>query len=167
MSTLRTVFSIAAERDFELVGMDVDAAYLNAPVEEELYVSLPTEFSPQSGKPFVRRLRRSLYGLKQSGNNWYNELDEFLTNIPNLQLTPSDVDPCLYVSCDEGGETDLIIAVYIDDLAISGKHKSVQTFKRAINGRFKMKNLGDLTRVLGVEVVRDRNQGTITIHQGG
>ena len=38
MSTLHTVFSIAVERDFELVGMDVDAAYLNAPVEEELVV---------------------------------------------------------------------------------------------------------------------------------
>ena len=48
MSTLRTVFSVAAERDFELVGMDVDAAYPNAPVEEELYVSLPVEFSPHS-----------------------------------------------------------------------------------------------------------------------
>ena len=67
-STLRTVFSAAAEHDFELVGMDVDAAYLNAPVEEELYVSLPSA----SSKPFVRRLRRSLYGLKQSGKNWYN-----------------------------------------------------------------------------------------------
>ena len=37
-STLCTVFSAAAEHDFELVGMDVDAAYLNAPVEEELRV---------------------------------------------------------------------------------------------------------------------------------
>ena len=167
MSTLRTVFSIAAARDFELVSMDVDAAYLNAPVEEELYVSLPDDFSPTLGRPFVRRLRKSLYGLKQSGKNWYNELHEFLTNIPDLTLTRSDVDPCLYVSRDEGGEPDLVIAVYVDDLAISGKEKSVETFKRAINGRFQMKDLGELTQVLGIEVVRDRSQGTITIHQGG
>ena len=47
MSTLRAIFSVAAEKDFELVGMDVDTAYLNAPVEEELYVALPEEFSPK------------------------------------------------------------------------------------------------------------------------
>ena len=111
MSTLRTVFSSAAEHDFELVGMDVDAAYLNAPAEEELYVSLPSDFAPHSNsKPFVRCLRRSLYGLKQSGKNWYNSLDGFLTTMPDIQLTRSDVDPCLYVSSDEGGETDLLVA---------------------------------------------------------
>ena len=30
-----------------------------------------------------------------------------------------------------------------------------------------MKDLGDLTRILGIEVVRDRPRGTIRIHQGG
>ena len=78
MSTLRTVFSLTAEHDFELESMDVDTAYLNAPVEEELFVKLPTEFSQShSSVPFVRRLRRSLYGLKQSGRNWNKTLDDF------------------------------------------------------------------------------------------
>ena len=142
--------------------MDVDAAYLNAPVEEELYVSLPSAFS----KPFVRRLRRSLYGLKQSGKNWYNSLDEFLTTIPDVPLIRSEVDPCLYVSSDEGGETDLLVAVYVDDLAILGRKQKVEDFKCAISSRHNMKDLGDLTRILGIEVVRDRPRGTITIHQG-
>lgn len=46
VSTLRTVFSLTAEYDFEFESMDVDTAYLNAPVKEELFVKLPTEFSP-------------------------------------------------------------------------------------------------------------------------
>ena len=67
----------------------------------------------------MRRLRRSLYGLKQSGKNWYNSLDQFLTTIPGLTLTRSAVDPCLYVSCDEDGDTELLVAVYVDDIAVA------------------------------------------------
>ena len=80
-----------------------------------------------------------------------------------MPLIRSDVDPCLYVSSDEGGETDLLVAVYVDDLAISGRKQKVKDFKPAISSRYNMKDLGDLTRILGNEVVRDRPRGTITI----
>lgn len=41
--TLHTVFSLTVERDFELKSMNIDTAYLNAPVEKGVLVKLPTE----------------------------------------------------------------------------------------------------------------------------
>ncbi len=44
--------------------LDIKTAYLNAPIDEEIYLEQPEGFT--SGKnDLVRKLKRSLYGLKQ------------------------------------------------------------------------------------------------------
>lgn len=66
MSIPHTAISLTAEHDLlELNCMDVYTAYLNVPVVQEVFVMLPTEFSPPPNDAyFVLRLRRILYGLK-------------------------------------------------------------------------------------------------------
>jgi hypothetical protein len=54
-------------------------AYLNAPLEHELYIEQPVGFATESERKVnVWKLRKSLYGLKQSGRNWHFVLREFL-----------------------------------------------------------------------------------------
>ena len=61
--TLRVALSLAAKWDHELAQFDVPTAFLNADVEEEIYMDLPEGFE-QPG--MVCKLHKSLYGLKQA-----------------------------------------------------------------------------------------------------
>ena len=53
--------------------MDIKTAYLNADIEEEIFMQQPEGFRKfdKQGNPLICKLRKSLYGLKQCGRNWY------------------------------------------------------------------------------------------------
>ena len=80
----------------KLKQLDIKTAYLNADIEEEIFVDQPPGFVKKNanGKSYVCRLKKSLYGLKQSGRNWFNTLRDFLLSI---QFKPSKSDPCLFL----------------------------------------------------------------------
>ena len=62
-----------------------------------------------NGEKLVCKLKKSLYGLKQSGRNWNNMLHNYFT-----QEVQSLADPCVYV---KGTETGKVIAiVWVDDI---------------------------------------------------
>eukprot|EP00952_Eustigmatos_sp_NYUAD-ZCMA_P013142 52409-Eustigmatos_ZCMA.PRE.1 len=64
----------------------------------------------------------------------------------------------------EGGM--LVVALYVDDLLIAGPQRAtVDHFKRAIADRFKMKDLGPVKWLLGMEIRRDRSKRTLEIVQ--
>ena len=60
--------------------MDVKTAYLNAPIDCELYMEQPEGFDErgENGEKLVCKLNKSLYGLKQSGRNGINLLHEYI-----------------------------------------------------------------------------------------
>ena len=60
--------------------MDVRTAYLNSPIDCEIYMDQAEGFEVPSGSEgrLVYKLNKSLYGLKQSGRNWYHVLHCFL-----------------------------------------------------------------------------------------
>ena len=75
-TTVRAVLSIAAVLDMELDQMDAVTAFLNAPLEETLFMRVPDGFEAPPGS--VLRLRKSLYGLKQSPREWNGTLHQWL-----------------------------------------------------------------------------------------
>ena len=163
LSSIRTILAIAAVEDWELQQMDVDTAFLQSPVTEEIYVRQPQgyeQFGP-NGEELVCKLHKSLYGLKQAPRNWNKVLDDWLRE---YGLEPSGADPCVYaMRC---ADDLLVIVVYVDDLVIGGSNKHVvDQFKCAIAKRFKMKDLGNLLWLLGMEVRRDRVKRILEIHQ--
>jgi len=71
---------VAVQHDLLVHQMDVKTAYLNAPIDCEVYVAQPEagfEVKYTCGEKLVCRLNRSLYGLKQSGRNWNTLLYTF------------------------------------------------------------------------------------------
>ncbi|GKE65754.1 retrovirus-related pol polyprotein from transposon TNT 1-94, partial [Tanacetum coccineum] len=58
--------------------MDVKTAFLNGPLNEEVYVAQPNGFVDPDHPEKVYRLRKALYGLKQAPRAWYDELSNFL-----------------------------------------------------------------------------------------
>lgn len=138
ISSVRVVLAIAAAKDWEVINMDVDTAFLQSPVEEEIYVRQPKGYEKRGAndEELVCKLIKSLYGLKQSPRNWHRVIDGWMRE---YGLEPSPADPCLYVAIQESGEI-LVVILYVDDLIVVGSTMEVvEQFKAAIADRFKMK----------------------------
>ena len=72
MTTVRMVISIAASQGWPLHQMDVKNAFLHGDLKEEIYMVLPPGLSSSSSLD-VCKLKRSLYGLKQSPRAWFDK----------------------------------------------------------------------------------------------
>ena len=72
------MLAITAELDYEVLILDVQTAFLNAAVEEEVYVKMAPGYEKydKSGVPFVMKLNKGLYGLRQSPKNWFSTMDD-------------------------------------------------------------------------------------------
>jgi len=167
-STLRTLIAIAAARGLKLHQMDVDTAFLYGELpedEEPVYMRLPDDFPVPphlaGKKNLCVRIKKALYGLKQSPRLWNAKLDETLKRFGFRQ---SRHDPCLYVQGK--GKKAVYISVFVDDLVIAGPpdDRAVNAFKDQIKRSFRMKDLGELKYVLGMEVERHPD-GRITLTQ--
>jgi hypothetical protein len=95
--------------------MDAIIAFTQGEVLEEIYVEQPTGFKADGG-PKVCRLKRALYGLKQSARWWQEKLSRVLQS---LGYTLTSTDHCVY----RNAETGIVIATYVDDFLIFGLRK--------------------------------------------
>ena len=80
MTSVRAAMQLAAQNGIILHQMDVKTAYLNANIDCEIYMEQPKEYEEKgaNGETYVYKLRKSIYGLKQSGRNWNKMLQEHL-----------------------------------------------------------------------------------------
>lgn len=153
LTTIRTIIAIATQLDLDLHHVDFDAAYLNGKINEEIYMEMPEHYSSQNtaNPNTVWQLRKSIYGLKQSGRTWYKRLNDELLR---AQFNRSKLDPCLYY---RGEDQNLqMIVVYVDDLIIAGSPEQIQSTKDILSKAFKMKDLGELSYFLGIQIERNR-----------
>ena len=77
LSTLRLLYALAVLMQLDLASLDVEAAFMNADLKEELFINAPSG-TPQLPKGYVYRLKKSLYGLKQSPKEWNTMLTDFM-----------------------------------------------------------------------------------------
>ncbi|CAI7801035.1 unnamed protein product [Closterium sp. NIES-54] len=101
-TTLRVLLALAASLDLEVEQLDVCTAFLYGLLMEEVYMRQPPGYD--DGSERVWKLKRTLYGLKQSPRGWYKRIDEFL-----LQhgFARSECDSALYVLKE--GEKQLVL----------------------------------------------------------
>ena len=150
MSTVRMLLQRTVQDDMVIHQMDVKTAYLNAPIDCEIYIEQPEGFDTQSqnSEKLVCKLKKSLYGLKQSGRNWNNLLHDYLINENFIQ---SLADPCLYVRMIDDKQY-VIIIVWVDDIIIAASNlSSLENVKQSLKDRFKMTDIGRLKWFLGTE----------------
>ena len=158
-NSLRALLALAAAEDFEIHQMDVETAFLHGELEEELYIEAPEGSDYPKGT--VLRLAKSLYGLKQAPRQWNKALHSFITSQGFRQ---SVLDTGVYYR--GSGSTATYLAVYVDDLLIFGHDLAfISAFKSSLNSTFKIKDLGEVSTILGMEVKRDRPRRLITLSQ--
>lgn len=93
---------------------DVKAAYLKSDLDEEIYMLLPKLHKDDSCK-FVRLLK-SIYGLKQAGKLWFENIRGVL--ISN-GYTQCPCDQCVFTKCIPADNIDIDVCLYVDDLLVS------------------------------------------------
>jgi hypothetical protein len=98
IGTLRALLALAAEQDLDVIQVDIKTAFLNAELEEDIYMEQPEAFG--DGTHRVWRLRRALYGLKQAARQWHQKLRDQLSKIG---YTSSSADPALFIGTGRAG----------------------------------------------------------------
>lgn len=100
----------------------------------------------------VCRLKKSLYGLKQSPRAWFGR---FTKSMIDFGYHQSNSDHTLFLKKQQGKITALII--YVDDMVVTGndpeERKALQEY---LSREFEMKDLGSLKYFLGIEVSRSK-----------
>ncbi|CAB1098789.1 unnamed protein product [Ectocarpus sp. CCAP 1310/34] len=115
----------------------------------------------RDGRTLVYKLKPSLYGLSQSPALWNDTLDKSLT-VFGWKSTQSD--PCVYMYAS--GNIIVILTVYVDDVLITrGGQQLMDQKKEELTDRFEMTDMGEVKRILGIDVERDNEQETLAISQ--
>lgn len=159
--SIRMILALAAARDWDLEQMDVSTAFLYGDLEEDIYMDQPEGFVDPEHPDWVRKLKKTLYGLKQSAREWYKCIDKYLCSIGFLQ-NPADSNVYVYT---KGGYL-VVLALYVDDAILASNNRELLNWaKGMLHKQYDMKDIGPLTFVLGVQLLRDRETHTLVLHQ--
>ena len=154
LETVRVLLALAAHSGWQVHHMDVNSAFLNGELEEEVYVVQPPGFTAAGEESKVLKLRKALYGLKQAPRAWNAKLDATLGSL-GFSRCPSEHA----VYARGTASSRLVVGVYVDDLIITGSDKEeIDGFKKEMQALFDMSDLGRLHYYLGIEV-RQHNGG--------
>ncbi|KAK2354410.1 putative mitochondrial protein [Trifolium repens] len=157
--TIRIILTIAVTHKWSIQQLDVNNAFLNGILEEEVYMSQPPGFDT-TDSTLVCKLHKALYGLKQAPRQWFERLQGALLQLGFLS---SKCDPSLFTYSSKGNTIYLL--VYVDDIIITSNNSSLlQSFIEKLNQAFSLKHLGSLDYFLGIEVNKLPN-GSLLLSQ--
>jgi Reverse transcriptase (RNA-dependent DNA polymerase) len=153
--------------------VDYTAAFVHAPIDKDpnwesmtpeeqersgVYLEMSRGFREQ-GK--VLKLKRSLYGLRQSPRNFFQHLKSKLESVGFI--ADDSVDPCLFIS------DKVICLVYVDDtLFFSPKVEYIdEVIQQLRDSEMELEVEDSVAGFLGVHIERDAGDGSIHLTQKG
>ena len=152
LHTIRIVLSLAVNLEWDLWQMDVKNAFLQGELEDEVYMHPPPGLEHLVKKGNVLRLRKAIYGLKQSPRAWYNKLS---TTLNGRGFRKSELDHTLFTLTTSSGI--VVLLVYVDDIIITGSDKEgIKATKEYLKASFEIKDLGEMKYFLGIEICRSK-----------
>ncbi|RVW47857.1 Retrovirus-related Pol polyprotein from transposon RE1 [Vitis vinifera] len=111
----------------------------------------PPGFVAQGESGLVCRLRRSLYGLKQSPRAWFSR---FSSVVQEFGMLRSTADHSVFYHHNSLGQC-IYLVVYVDDIVITGSDQDgIQKLKQHLFTHFQTKDLGKLKYFLGIEIAQ-------------
>ena len=159
LSTLRALLALGLDYKFDFHQMDVSTAFLHGELDKPVYLRPPKGLEIPKGK--VLKLKKALYGLRQSAQCWYTKFNSVMKKY-NFSRCENDV--CLYTKSTNHGI--IYILLYVDDLIIASPNFGlIKTMKENLKQEFKIKDLGTLKHFLGFSIEYDKERGILCISQ--
>src|SRR5713226_1564734 len=163
--SLQLLLALAALENWEIHQMDVKLAFLNGVLNEEIYMEQPQGFIAAEQENKVCQLKRALYGLKQASRTWNQQFHGVLTTL-GFERTYSDAG--IYVCHQHGGNSLLIVVLYVDDITIMGSSlEDVKQLKEKLSLRYEMSDLEEIQSYLGMQICQDHSKRHIEVDQSG
>ncbi|GAA0170757.1 transmembrane signal receptor [Lithospermum erythrorhizon] len=141
--------------------MNVKTVFLNGNLEEEIYMSQLEGFLVEGQEHMVCKLKRSIYGLKQASRQWYFK---FNNTVISFGFKENTVDQCIYLKVS--GSKFIFLVLYVDDILLATNDLGLlHNTKSFLSKNFEMKDMGEASYVIGIEIFRDRSQGLLRLSQ--
>lgn len=165
-STWKIILAIAAVKDWDIEQMDAVTAFLNSEIDTDVFIELPPmwkelldlDLDGKDHEDLICQLLMALYGLKQSPRLWQKKL---CATLIKLGFQPLKSDNCVYIN-----KSGVVIVTYVDDMLITGPSSDeIAGVKKALMQSFEMEDLGPAAYFVGVRIVRDRSNRSITLVQ--
>jgi hypothetical protein len=128
LETFWLLIALTTKLELMIHVVDVVGAYLNGTLDEVIFMMQPPEYDDGTGR--VWQLLQLLYGLKQAGRAWNEELHQTFLK---MDFTWLFSDQCVYI---RHTDQDLLITlVHIDDMTILGSDTDAITNMKAKLGK--------------------------------
>ena len=126
--------------DLELDYINVKTAFLNPPLQEQIYMQIPNllrDFKPElkGVKDVYLKLNKLLYGLKQALREWFQMVKKFFKSIG---LKAADTNPNLFIG------NKVYILLFVNDMLIIGKRRYLNSTKIRILREQRCKDLSPI-----------------------
>lgn len=158
-ATIRLILSLAVSNKWCLRQLDVHNAFLHGYLEEEVFMRQPPGYEDSSKPHYICKLDKALYGLKQAPRAWYSRLCQ---KLQSLGFVASKSDTSLFFY-KKGGHV-IYMLVYVDDIIVaSSSQAAVDALLRDLDKEFAIKDLGELSYFLGIQV--QRKNGDLLMNQ--
>src|ERR1700742_321134 len=158
---IRTVFALSAVEDLHLQLTDISHAFINGDLDAEVYMKQPEGFETGDSSD-VLCLNKSLYGLKQAACMWKVKLASVLCDSMGFKCIYSDNGIYVY----QKGSDRVLMPVFVNDgVLASNSLPLLNSPVSELSKHFKLRNLGETSFILGMQVTRDRSKRILALSQ--
>ncbi|KAH9781043.1 retrovirus-related pol polyprotein from transposon RE2 [Citrus sinensis] len=146
--TIRIILSLTVMNHWTIRQLDVNNAFLNGVLNEEVFMHQPEGFIDSQHPTYVCKLNKALCGLKQAPRGWYDRLKGSL-----LQWGFQSSKSYTSLFLKHTGSDILVILIYVDDILVIGSSSAqIERIITLLGYEFALKDLGDFICFLGLEV---------------
>ena len=150
-----------SDPSFNCEHWDVSNAFVNAPIDEVIYIAQPEGHAIRGKESWVLRLHKALYGTKQAANAWQKMVISIMKKAGAQQVR---ADPATYVLQDKQGGF-VVVGTHVDDFMVlynpAGYHLRTKVWN-AFEKEVKITNTGEINWALQTRIDRDVKNGRST-----
>jgi len=153
-TTLRVLLAHAASKRYHIRHVDVVAAFLHAPIDEDIWIEQPHGMEKPGN--LVCKLKKAIYGLRSAPRRWQQTLRKILAD---AGYKPLKFDENVY------RRGDITISTYVDDfMIVCPSSQDADSVVELPSKKLRVKDLGDMSLFIGIEIKQGADGIRISHH---